>query len=120
MSEKNQVHLEEIKNIETVLYPQDESLLSVTSSLETLVDNDIDLALPVDLVDLDEAQNPNAVACRHLLKHEPSLGGVMNVLLVEVLELADGFERLLEEVVHRLVVIMELVQEKEVCLFERS
>ena len=120
MSEKNQVHHEEIKNIETVLYPQDESLLSVTSSLKTLIDDDIDLTLSVDLVDLDEAQNPDAITCRYLLEDEASFGRVVNVLFVEVLKFTNGLERLLEEVVHRLVVIMELVQEKEVCLFERS
>lgn len=43
----------------------------------------------------------------------------MNVLFIEVLKFANGLKRLLEEVVHRLVVVVELVKEEEVCLLKR-
>lgn len=116
--QKNEVHLEDIEDIEPVLNTQDKALLAVSLPLIPLIDDDIYFTFSVYLIDLHQAQNADARSGRDLLKDEPSFSGVMNVLFVEVLELPNGLERLLEKVVHRLVVVMELVKEEEIGLLE--
>lgn len=118
MRQKNEVHLKDIKNVESVLNSEDEALLAVSLALIPLIDDDIYLAFAVDLIYLHEAQHADTGSSRDLLKYEASFGGVVNVLFVEILKLSNGLERLFEKVVHRLVVVVELVKEGEVGLLK--
>ncbi len=113
-----QVQLVEVEHAEGVVDRQPRRGARVAVPLLFRRDHDQELGAPMQVVDLDQFDQPHALV-RGILDDETPFGLVVDVLAIQLFQLDEGLVRFLEPVAHHVAVVVEHVDEMQVAAFQR-